>query len=108
MLISAWSQWKSLQPCSKLMQIFSCPLDHAGALFFIVLLCSTVFYYICSTLFYYVLLCSTMFYYVLFYLYPVHSFRCLSSMAGFRVGAAMMADGRAKRVHLPFGKELPL
>ena len=61
MLISAWSQWKSLQPCSKLMQIFSCPLDHAGALFFIVLLCSTVFYYICSTLFYYVLPCSTMF-----------------------------------------------
>jgi hypothetical protein len=27
-------------------------------------------------------------------------------MAGFRVGAAMMADGRAKRVHLPFGKEI--
>lgn len=70
--------------------------------------CSTMFYCVLLYMFYIVLLCSTMFYYVLFYLYPVHSFRCLSSMAGFRVGAAMMADGRAKRVHLPFGKELPL
>ena len=66
MLISAWSQWKSLQPCSKLYVVHCCPLDHAGSVFFIVLLCST-------SMFYYV-------HHVLFYLYPFHS---LSFLWGF-------------------------
>ena len=57
---------------AAMQQIICCPLDHAGSVFFIVLLCSTMF---CSTC-----ILSTL---------------CLSS-GGFRVGAAMMA-GHAKR-----------